>query len=135
MATSAVHESLVVSSNLTSTMDKNRFSRKVGITSCQEPEKCLWIPRSWNRVLVARLAVKSGPFQGGRVLWGLDWAGDCYTFYLHLAKRTKTLTLFRIARTPSCVPKAHGIRFSFGRTPSDPFCCCSLSLRPEIHIK
>ena len=30
----------------------------------------------------ARRPVKYGPFQGGRVIWGLDWVDDWLTFYL-----------------------------------------------------
>ena len=34
----------------------------------------------------------SAPFEGGRVLLGLDWVGDRSTFYLCSAPRTKTLS-------------------------------------------
>ena len=40
-----------------------------------DPQKCE--PR-----VVARRPVKSGLFQGGRVLWGLDWIDNQLTFYL-----------------------------------------------------
>ena len=54
------------------------------ISLCQEPEKnTSGTPKNWNRVLVARRPVYpiSGPFQGGRVLQGLDWVGARLTFY------------------------------------------------------